>query len=146
LENNYKFIIGIDPGLNTGFAVYQIDRKEIIGTDTLDFWQTIARINLYDKEALIVIENPDLNKPMFYNKYGNQNIRKYNKIAQNVGMNKKEAILLIQYFERYQIPYKTIKPVTKKWTTADVKLYTGQEIKCSQHCRDAIKLIFHVIL
>ena len=53
--------IGIDPGKETGFAVYDLLEKELIDLRTLDFWSAYALAVEYSKTRTIkciVIEVP----------------------------------------------------------------------------------------
>lgn len=150
-NNGYKYIIGIDPGKHTGLAMYETGISKITYTDTTDFWGLIdfidERNSIYPiSDTIYIIEDPGLNKPIFYSRYGNKTTRAYTRIAQNVGMNKEEAKLIIEYMERNRIHHKVIQPVTRKWTEKELKQYTGFNEKVSQHVRDAIKLIHQIIL
>lgn len=158
--NKIEYIIGIDPGENTGFALYNNKCKSFDIVKTMTFWETIGKIKYYAeicnewnfrestyyKSLLVLIEDPGINKPIFYSKYGNKKFREYTRISQNVGMNKEQAKLLIEYCKRNNIPYEAIKPDTKKMTSKEIKHFTGYEGKTSQHSRDAIKLIHNYLL
>jgi len=146
-------IIGIDPGVNCGFAAYFKNIKSLRGEtlppywyfETHTFWGVVREI-----EGLITagdfgllevyIENPNENKPVFQ-KRGADNVKKILKVAQNVGSNKRDAQLLIEYFELNKIKYHAVKPTAAKWTQQGFEYYTGQKVKVSQHVRDAARLI-----
>ncbi len=140
----YDVLIGIDPGVNTGIAVKHKEGELVLTTVT--FWETIIELNantVKGRKLLVVIEDPNLNRPTFAKKgVSAGEIKKFGKVSQNVGMNKMMARLLIEYCELNKIPVQTVRPKTAKWTAEALKAYTGYVGKSSQHARDAAKLIF----
>lgn len=138
-------LVGIDPGRNTGLAIRYPDGTHKLLT--LDFWRTVFQIQKLKatcKESgiklIVYIEDPNLNKPTFL-KAGVQNHASNTRISQNIGQNKKEAELLIQYCRISGINVIAVKPTTSKWSAKEFKLYTKIEDRCSQHAKDAYKLI-----
>lgn len=141
--------IGIDPGVNTGFAVYESKSKKILELYTTDFWGCTGAINtLFERLGygmVVVIEDPNLNKSIHWNQI--PDIKKLGingqcKFAQNVGMNKKEADLIIKYLKLKGIPHKAIKPTASKKDAIYVKRVTGYKGSTNEHTRDAIMLVF----
>lgn len=142
--SQYDVVIGIDPGVNCGVALRYYSTLQTI--ETMSFWGCVMYLDkcfTFHIKPIVVIEDPNLNRPTF-NKKGVSvgEVRKINKISQNVGMNKMMATLLIEYCELKGIPVKTVRPKTAKWTAEALKQYTGYTGKTSQHARDAAKLIF----
>ena len=130
--------IGIDPGSSTGVAIWENGKYSLI--KTLEFWEAVTLLMDYlDKEITAVIENPNLNPPVFNR---GQDYRQAMKIAQNVGMNKRDAQLWIDFFKRAEIPVIEVKPESSKWTKETFYNFTGYEGQTSQHGRDAGKLVF----
>ena len=132
--------IGIDPGKKTGIALW--NGKEIKFMDSMSFWDAIDLLNRYAEiipEAIVYIENPQLNKPVFAR--GNKKVVR-EMIAQRVGMNKRDAQLLIKYCERLGFTVKQIKPTTSKWNAKELKTITGITKRTNEHVRDAIKLVY----
>lgn len=139
----YDYILGIDPGSSNGFICYDKSANYRFPV-TADFFKLLKIVDgfQFDKR-LILIENPNLNKPTF--KRPNQNNFQMLKIAQNVGMNKAYATLIIEYCKLNNIAYKEVRPVTKKWTQKEFQERTGIEKRTSQHVRDAAKLIYEYL-
>ena len=148
-----KHIIGIDPGAKTGFAVWSMEQKRLTAVETYSFWETIKRLELLAWELTtgyasmnaiaVKIENPNGNSLTFGADYHKSPHRE--KISQNVGMNKRDAQLIIEYCEREEIPVFPITPGKNSMTKMkeDVfKEYTGWEKRTSQHGRDAAMLVF----
>lgn len=139
-----RYLIGIDPGVKTGFAIYDRTEKEFIYLDTLDFWNAITMIENFKMQVgisyfKVIIENPNLNRPTFNR---NQNARSNTRISQNVGQNKRDASLLIQFCKREGIEVQEIKPTATKKDAEFFSKITGYKGRCSQHGRDAALLVY----
>ena len=147
--------IGIDPGANTGFCVFNTKTRQIQTIGTTDFWSFIDFIQglvNYCKEnnhnpvdeLLFVIENPNLNKPVFTKRYDAKSVNSLLKVAQNVGENKRDAKLLISYIKKLGFKVREIKPVTSKWDEPLFRRITKYQGSTSEHARDAAKLVYGV--
>lgn len=155
---NKKYFVGIDAGRSTGWAIWDATDKKFVELCTLTFWETIKKINdmTYLCEAnldryVIVIENPNLNKPT----WGRKILRKgkwidmptpmHDRVSQNVGMNKRDAQLLIEYCKLHLIDCMEVNPRNSqtKLTANAFKNITGYDgSRCSQHARDAAMMVF----
>ena len=133
--------VGIDPGVHVGFATSQ--NKKLLQLRTLDFWAAVAELEqLAQLYALhVYIEDPNANRPTFY-KAGADNAKKREKISQNVGANKRDAILLIEKAELLGVKVVAIPPRKSKLTAVGFQQLTGWQTVCSQHARDAALLVF----
>ena len=122
MKEKPRFYISIDPGVSTGMAVWDTHLKEFTDIWTTDFWGCIAFIEKFIPDNVsceVVIENPNGNKPVFFKK-GVKSQAMARKVGQNIGSNKREASLLIEYMERYKIRYTAIVP--KKKSTGSGKI------------------------
>lgn len=140
--------IGIDPGVHTGVCVYDSKKKEIILLETHTFWSAIELIKNYYEEfgfgILVFIEDPSKNKAMHHNQHKEITREKLNlsmKIAQDVGMNKREATLIIDYLKLNNIPHKAVKPTSTKVDAQYFKMITGYSGSTNEHKRDAGMLV-----
>ena len=136
-----KYCIGIDPGISTGMAISS-DGK-IINVKTVNFWDCIKLLRDMQNMGIVVyVENPNVNKPVFF-KRGVNNAAMIQKVAQDVGRNKRDAALIIEFCNRNNIknmplpPQRGSKDVDAKY----FQLLTGYEGSTSQHGRDAAMLI-----
>lgn len=132
-------VIGIDPGKQTGFAVYDGDRFLEISTRT--FWEAFYRVELYriqQEIKQIIIEVPDT-------KHVWQKAAASTKALQRQGVNVgsviREAELLAEGLERLGLPVKRVAP-RKKVNAEIFKKYTGYTSRTNQHERDAALLCF----
>jgi hypothetical protein len=137
-----KTFIGIDPGVATGLAIWIPETKHY-ELYTLSFFEAYSRILTWhialDDELQIIIENPNKNRPTF--ERGALVTAKRNKISQNVGENKRDAKLWIEMCRFYGIKYTDVRPTRTKLTAEGFEKFFGIKTKCSQHARDAFRLI-----
>ena len=139
--------VGIDPGVETGFATYNTETKEH-ALSTLTFWSAIYAINVIQSlgDLTVVIENPNLNKPVFFR---GLNAMKNLRVAQNVGANKRDAQLLIDYCKDRKIPLIEVRPSANTYSKLSAEQFekiTGIKDRTSSHSRDAYMLIFGRII
>lgn len=148
-----KTFIGIDPGVNTGFAVWKSEACnpgyfELL--TTWSFWETIEALETYhvrsyleEEELLVVLEDPNQNAPVWV-RPGQQG-RTHVKIGQNVGMNKRDAQLLADYCFRKKINIVLRKPQPGSMTKLSAESFkniTKFTRRTSEHSRDAGMLVF----
>jgi hypothetical protein len=112
---------------------------------TLDFWRAIAFIESYKSAGVpisVVMEDPNGNRPVF-----NRGVqgRRASKIAQNVGANKRDAILIWEYCVNHGIAIQRITPTAKSITKLSSEQFnkiTGWAARTSEHARDAAMLVW----
>lgn len=137
-----RYVIGIDPGVSTGYAVWDREEKTLTNVTTLEFWGAFERAQLLKPGYVeIIIEDPTGNLPTFA-KAGDGTARKREKISQNVGSNKREAQLLIEGLRRRGYTVRTVTPTKKKWDVETFRRLTGYAGQTSQHSRDAARLVW----
>jgi hypothetical protein len=146
-----RFIIGIDPGIRTGFAVFDSNAGALIRVETLTFWTAHDAIftQFTADETIIRIENPNRNIPVW--RTGRSQISPgeagravaiQNRVASSVGKNKAHAQLLIERFESWGFEVEQVKPSRRKWSPEEFRAATRWALKSSEHSRDAASLIY----
>ncbi len=149
-----RIFIGIDPGVHTGLCMIVDGKIKLLAT--IDFWKAVDTIksakNLATLEhgtiglaqaLTVVIEDPSQNKPTFAR--GVEGMKRQSRISQNVGSNKREATLLIEFCERNKIKVIASRPSSRSMTKLDAKTFlaiTGWIGKSSGHSRDAAMLVW----
>lgn len=133
----YDFFIGIDTGVNTGFAVWCPARKAFDGVDTLQIdeaMEILALMHLQHK-IKVRIEDARLRKVFTGGK----------EKAQGVGSVKRDAKILEDFCIRKGIDYEKVAPKdnTTKLDAATFKKYTGWEGRTTVHGRDGAMLVFN---
>jgi hypothetical protein len=137
--------IGIDPGVNTGFAVYDRNLHKIVLARTVTFWELFRDLlpDYPPSVADIVVEDANLNKPTF-KEHGGWEGRKREKISRNVGSVQAESRLIIEGLRLMGYTVLSIKPGGKKWDSQMLERITGYGLRTSQHVRDAIRFCYGV--
>jgi hypothetical protein len=136
-----RVVIGIDPGTKCGIA-WRVGRSpmQVATKGVLETMALLAKIVQEHGIARtqIWIEDARQNKPAFHRKGASPAAML--KIAQNVGAVKRDTSLLEQHCKTLGISPMMVRPTTAKWTPAMMLAATGIT-RCSQHARDAAKLI-----
>lgn len=143
-SQQYDCFIGIDPGLHTGVAITDHRAGMPLQLHTLDFWATVDLLQdlfkQHQNRLLVVIENPGTHKRIIYARLDTESgAGKREKIAANVGANRREASLLIEWCRRTGIAVDATKPLGKL-SAEEFEQITGIK-HGSQHARDAARLI-----
>lgn len=141
--------IGIDAGVNTGFAQWNTDKNEFDGILTLTFWEAITKLEQIqeleqfipeDRKMHVYLEDPNVNKPTFFHKATASRVRE--KISQNVGSNKRDAQLIAEFCRYRSIKITLVPPNRKgKMKPEAFKQISNYKGKTSQHGRDAALLV-----
>lgn len=151
-----RYVVGIDPGVKTGFAVWDRDGKRLLSVETSDFWEVFFRISsapiLRPDSALIVVEVAHYAPVFRERKAAGKNENHAARLAQNVGQVMREAKLLAEGFRRLGYTVQEVKPLGKKKDAsgnysaeadrAEFERLTGWTKQTSQHARDAARLAF----
>lgn len=144
-----NILIGIDPGVSTGYAIWNRQKNKFVKLLTIDFWKCLELIELElstnEGNFEVFIEDPNLNPAMHWNKHKKTSLNVATKIAQNVGANKREASLLIEEIGSMGIPCHPIKPTGNSQTKINkdtFRKYTSWQGESSEHSRDAAMLVF----
>jgi hypothetical protein len=134
--------IGIDPGLETGWAEWNTETREFTVIETLDFWRAVRMLEAANPEKIVVyIEDPGLNK-FTYSRNRGGDVNTDLKVQRNVGSNAREATLLIELCGKLDITCIPVRPTRRKITNVHLfALQTKYARKTSQHGRDAAMLV-----
>lgn len=159
-NKNLLISIGIDPGLNTGVAVWDRINKRFIEIRTTDFFGAISDIKRHISNwgllnVNVYIEAPQLISTTFDKRIKGKSQPQKLKISQNVGMNKKESMLLDKFCQNKNIAHFMIKPTSKTSGKSLLKnapvgmtqkayfnKITGWDCQSSEHSRDAAMLVY----
>lgn len=141
-----KLIAGIDPGVKTGFALWDADKQEFrhITTTTI--------IGVTHMLTELIVSNSI--KEIWFEDSRKRGGRQHN--LQGAGSIKRDCSIWQQFCEYYKIKHKEIAPQTltatirkfvadKSQTKIDDKTFkkiTGWKGRTSQHARDAAMLVY----
>lgn len=136
-----RYSIGVDPGKETGFAVYDRKEKRLIEVVTLDFWGVVDRMEKEyppDRVHKLVIELP--NGKSVWHKIAKAR-GAVERTGVNVGSVIREAELLIKRMKESGYNVITPHPLGKV-DKNQFKRITGWQGKTNPHARDAGMMCF----
>lgn len=142
--------MGIDPGQETGVALWDKKNQKFISISTMTFWRTIEWMYhwkesqaLHDILLTVFLEDPTQNRPVWIR--DGMEDRRHVKIAQDVGKNKRDAELIHEWCSLQMVECKLLVPgknSQSKLTPESFKNITKYSGRTSQHGRDAAMLVY----
>ena len=133
----YNYIIGIDPGVNTGFAVWGVHNQAFMEITTVQIHTAMQIILPYiaHKPALVRVEDARLRKW-----YGNDNGDRTK--SQGAGSIKRDCSIWEDFLKDMGVYYEMVAPkdTMTKLTPETFRNMTGLNIRTSKHARDAAML------
>lgn len=133
----YKYIVGIDTGVSTGFAIYDCEARKIIAVETLMIHEALFKVEaLPPSHIKLRIEDARLRK---WVKGGREKL-------QGVGSVKRDAKIWEEFCIDKGIAYELVAPKNNKTKVPQeyFEKLTGWHKKCSNHARDAVFLCIGV--
>lgn len=148
------FVIGIDPGTNTGIGIWRRKDGKIIFSSTKDFYSVqlfIARSFPDNRktggrnekaDVKVFIERPPR---ILYGRNNNISPEQREDIISKCGGVRREAELLHLCLTQRGYECQLVPPVNEpKWSYEKCSVVTGSKARTSEHERDAIRLaIWH---
>jgi len=130
-------LIGVDPGVKTGFCLYDTAQKKITTLETLKIHQAFFLIHQLTTEQDIKVYFEDARQRNWFGTSGREKL-------QGAGSIKRDCKAWQDFLEDEGIEFEMIPPrnnMTK--TKADFfKSITGWTERTSEHARDAAMLVF----
>ena len=128
-----KQVVGIDPGVNTGWALYT--NGKLTWLDTMEPIDIQTRI-LTSHADLFVFEDSRLQSAVWV---PSKNKAVANNIARKIGQVDALCSLIEETCNRYEIKFMRVSPKAKggKMNAEDFNKLTGWESRSNQHERDA---------
>lgn len=136
----YKWIIGIDPGINTGYAIWEVEDKRFWIIQSIMIHEAIKSFLTYKETGLlnqIFVRVEDARKRKWFGKSGREQL-------QGAGSIKRDAKIWEDFLTDLGIDFEMVAPKNNK-TKLDAKkfaLITKFEGKTNEHGRDAGMLCF----
>lgn len=132
--------IGIDPGANTGVAVWDGDEKKFVMLKSItpaELYIWIVQNESFWKSAKVIIEDPYTWKPFIA---GKNNTAK----LQGVGMLKARYTDIVNLLDNLSIPYikNSLHKTKKKVSALTFTKITGYTKATNEHSRDAAMMVY----
>lgn len=138
-----RTLIGIDPGVKTGFAVWSCKEQRLIRVETLTIIHAMDEV----KKLLI----PGVNLEIWFEdarlrKWFGDDPKKVKAKLQGAGSIKRDCSVWQEFCDMHEIKYKAIAPGKgqTKWPADYFRKVTGWTARTSEHARDAATLIYGV--
>lgn len=135
----YDYILGIDPGTQTGLAIWDRQEKSfhtLVTCDILDAMELIRKSKSCWPDRLFVrIEDPTKRK--WFGSTGRERL-------QGAGSVKRDFRILVALLKKLDIPYDAFEPKSNatKLDSGQFAKITGVTTRTSQHVRDAAMSVF----
>ncbi|TGK36185.1 hypothetical protein EHQ12_04185 [Leptospira gomenensis] len=133
-----KILIGIDPGVNTGFAAYSRESRKLVHVATYGVLKAQDEVLAYwekDKSLCLLIEDARKRK-WFGDNAGAKRM--------GAGSVKRDCKLWEEFCNKNGIPFRLVHP--KKGGTknkpAEFQILTGWTGRTSSHARDAAMIVY----
>jgi len=135
---NLKLIIGIDPGVNTGVAIYDQKTKKLIDVLTMHLHDAFELVQQY-KPLIGKVRVEDARKRTWFGPE-----EKVDAKQQGAGSIKRDCTIWEDFLKAKQIPYEMLKPgkIKTKVNAKFFKQLTGWASSTTNHSRDAGMLVW----
>ena len=139
--------IGIDPGDNTGLAVWDSSRRAFLSVETLPLWRALDEVRRWRYAAaaqildVFVIFEDARQRKWFAQE---QNASEYRGKLMGAGAAKRDAKVWEEFLSDNGIPFCAQPPARgrTKWNADYWAKVTGWRGRTSEHARDAALLVF----
>lgn len=134
--------IGIDTGVNTGFAVWNPNTQKFMQLSTFKIHVAMAEVQAYAKEYSLHVIVEDARQVRFFKQDQQAGARAR---AQGAGSVKRDAVIWEDFLTDLGVPFEMVRPskALAKLDAKTFKAYTGIATRLSQHARDAAMLVFN---
>lgn len=138
--------VGIDTGVNTGFAVWSTESRQLTIVTTLPIHQALIWVKGFaercakeHEEIKVYFEDARLRKW-----YGTHTAKQDRDKLQGAGSVKRDSKIWEDALTEWGIPFETIAP-KNNWTKMTANMFaalTGWKGRTNEHSRDAAMLVF----
>lgn len=138
MSKKYKYAIGLDPGVNTGIAVWDCEKKRFDLIATLKIHEAMNYINLIDNSYTFKVIVEDARKATF----GRNNEKDFHK-AQGAGSVKRDCKIWEDFLTDLGFDFEMKRPRKSitKLSSESFKILTKWEGRTSSHSRDSALLV-----
>ncbi len=137
--SDYDYIIGIDPGVNTGIAIWNNREKKLwrISTVIAVIAEEVIKVANSEPQCKIFVRFEDARLRTWFGKAGKEQL-------QGAGSIKRDCQRWEEFLTYYDIHFEEVAPKNNrtKMTAEEFKLLTGWKERCNEHARDAAMLVF----
>jgi len=137
MHEDLKIIVGIDPGVNTGYATYKPTIKLLCNVCSLPIHRVMFDI-LIKQPLITLVRLEDARKRKFFTG-GREKL-------QGAGSIKRDCKIWEDFLTDHKIPFELVAPKDNK-TKLNAKVFkaiTGYKYATNEHSRDAAMLVYGI--
>lgn len=140
LHPSISLVVGIDPGVKTGFAVWCRRERRLIDVATVSALEAMDRIKAMNVAEL---RFEDARQRTWFGSSDRKQAKYGAGFREGIGSVKRDCALWEDFCARHGIKFKAVKPArgNTKWDAANFKKVTGWQGRTSEHARDAALLV-----
>ena len=138
-----RLYIGIDCGVETGYAVWDTETRRLLDVRTLRLHQALTFVlNIYEQRIPLTVVFEDARQRRWIPREGS--LAQWKGRAMGAGSVKRDAVIWEDFCKDLGIPYLAEPPKKglTKWNAETFKKVTGWKGRTSNHARDAALLVF----
>lgn len=135
---HYTYIIGIDPGVNTGFAIWDNTSKDLITVASGLIHQQMDNVRQLHERMSVFVRVEDARQRKWFGNAGREQL-------QGAGSIKRDCKIWEDFLKDLKIDFEMVPPKNNK-TKLDAigfKLITHWVSETNEHSRDAAMLVFN---
>ena len=137
------FLIGLDPGKNTGIAIWDTETQHFELLDTVPIHRAMEMVKDWDypvSEIKVFFEDARQRKWLPKDASSSE----YRGHLMGAGSVKRDAVIWQDALTDWDIPFEMVppRPGMTKWDAATFARVTGYKGRTSNHARDAALLVF----
>lgn len=134
-------LVGIDPGVDTGFAIWDAKHQELIAVESWPIHIAMAIVqSMKPDRPFVIFEDARLRKVFTradaaQQKYGAA-------IREGVGSVKRDCVIWEDFLTYIGVPFKERAPVATKWNAQQFQRLTKWKGRTNEHSRDAAMIVY----
>lgn len=139
IPHHCKVIIGIDPGVKTGLAIWDRDNKRFVTVASTSIIIAMKQVTNQPCLNSIFVRVEDARLRKWFGKTQRE-------VLQGAGSIKRDCQIWEEFFELHNILHEFVAPKNNV-TKLDAKLfanYTGYKAQTNEHSRDAAMLVYQL--
>ena len=137
-----KILVGIDPGVNTGLAVWSHSERKFCEVVTASIVGAMKIVRDYAVEHDVTIYTEDARKRKWIPR--EKSLSQFKGRAMGAGSVRRDSQIWEEFAAYYDIPIVLLPPRqgATKWSAEYFARVTGWKARTSNHARDAALLVF----
>jgi hypothetical protein len=140
-----RLLIGLDPGVSTGLAVWDLATQRLTAVETLAIHVAMDTVRSHlAADMLAGVRFEDARQRTWFGGADARTARSGAGIREGVGSVKRDCTIWQDLLGELGVPFDAVKPAagSTKWSAAQFRSATGWTARTSEHGRDAALLVY----